>query len=119
MLALYAALATPGAWTVGIDDLVRELGTASERPFFALSRGVRYGLGIEVRNVGGTRVIGHPGSTFSYKTSTWFDSDAQVIVTSCLTRAVDVPTADEDYLYPRAQFFGELLHAAQTLSLDA
>nr|WP_047168083.1 serine hydrolase domain-containing protein [Sphingomonas sp. Y57] len=118
MLTLFGSLLRAGSpIAISLADLTEQLGEPSAQPFFAMSAGTRYGLGIEQRGWAGSRVWGHPGSTVTYMSGTWIDPVARVAVSSCVTRAVDFPLrAGAEFSYPREQLFAMALNTAYALA---
>lgn len=118
MLTVYGSLCAPNSPTgISLDILTEQLLGPSPRPYFALSAGTEYGLGIERRCYAGSEVWGHPGATLSYLSGSWVDPAFGVSISSCLTRSVELPLAgDSEALYPRAQIFSALLSTAYSIA---
>ncbi|RJF90237.1 serine hydrolase domain-containing protein [Sphingomonas cavernae] len=117
MLDLFGALIKPDS-NIGINlsDLTRQTAKHCDKPYFSLSFGTEYGLGVERRAWAGQEVWGHPGSTFSYVTSTWIDAAAKVVVTTCVTRNVSIDETDTALRYPREQLFAMTLNTAYAVA---
>lgn len=118
MLDLFGALIDPDSpLGIKLTDLNAQTGQHADTPYFPLSFGTEYGLGIERRAWAGQEVWGHPGSTFSFVTSTWIDPVAQATVTTCVTRNVAVNETDTALRYPREQLFAMALNTAYAIAL--
>jgi D-alanyl-D-alanine carboxypeptidase len=120
MLELFGALATESTRIgVGLTDLTASVVKPSDTPYYPLSLGAQYGLGIERRAWAGAEVWGHPGSTIACSSGSWCDIARGVTITSCVTHAVTMPiAADFDIRYPRAQLFSMALNTAYTLASE-
>jgi D-alanyl-D-alanine carboxypeptidase len=120
MLSFYGALRhLDNPLGIGLDCLTAETGRPVADPYFSLSIGTEYGLGLERRRWAGSEVWGHPGSTSSYMSATWLDVARGVTVVTCVTRAVAYPlTIDAEHRYPRAQLFAMALNTAYALASD-
>jgi D-alanyl-D-alanine carboxypeptidase len=120
MLGLYASLAAPrNAVGVSLTDLNGCTGRPSANPYFPLSAGTEYGLGVERRAWAGAEVWGHPGSTFTYMSGTWIDVGAGVAVSTCVTRAVPWPRPPGlEARYPREQLFAMALSTAYAIAAE-
>lgn len=102
--------------SLSLDDLARETMKPGPKPYFALSFGTEYGLGLERRAWAGSEVWGHPGSTGASRTSTWIDASRRVAVTTAITDSISLAKSDEDALrYPREQLFSMALNTAYAL----
>jgi D-alanyl-D-alanine carboxypeptidase len=89
-LARYGAAHLPGDATLLTEESKRlmrrpesEIRVHGQDPRY-------YGLGLDLRTVGGRRLIGHSGGYPGHITRTWIDPEAQVVV-SVLTNAIDGP----------------------------
>lgn len=98
-----------------LSDLTAHVLGPRAKPFFALSFGAEYGLGLERRYWAGEEVWGHPGSTLSYLTSTWIDPRRRVTVATCVTCVADPKATVAELRYPRAQLFAMALNAAYSI----
>jgi D-alanyl-D-alanine carboxypeptidase len=95
---------------ISLAELTAVTGKPSNKPYFPMSVGTIYGLGLERREWAGREVWGHPGSTHAYLSGTWVDAVVGVTVTTCITRATTFPPAPgSEYRYPREQLFAMAL----------
>jgi D-alanyl-D-alanine carboxypeptidase len=118
-LALFGSLIRPDNPTgISLANLTGRTGKPSANPHFAMSIGTEYGLGLERRAWAGREVWGHPGSTYSYMTSTWIDAGLGLSVATCVTRVASVTATDLELRYPRAQLFAMILNTAYVLAND-
>jgi D-alanyl-D-alanine carboxypeptidase len=102
---------------VSLSNLTERTGKPCATPYFPLSLGTQYGLGVERRAWAGSEVWGHPGSTYAYLSGTWMDAVRGVTVTTCVTRALTLPLSpDAELRYPRAQLFAMALNTAYALA---
>ena len=120
MLDLFAALCRPDMpLGIALADLNATTGKPSSMPYFPMSAGIEYGIGIERQSWAGREVWGHPGSTYSYASGTWVDPERAIIVTTCVTRKeTHPPSPDVELRYPRAQLFSMALNTAYALAHD-
>lgn len=117
MLDLFVALnAQTSPLGLTLADLSHTPAKPAPSPYFPLSLGAEYGLGVERRTWAGSEVWGHPGSTNCYMTGTWLDPARGVCVSTCVTRSVKLPlTPEAELRYPRAQLFAMALNAAYVM----
>lgn len=120
MLDLFSSLSrNDSPIGISISDINSVTAKPARSPYFPLSVGAEYGLGIERRAWAGSEVWGHPGSTGGYMSGTWTDARRGVTVTTCVTRVAAIPPgADSDIRYPRAQLFAMALSTAYLLAND-
>ncbi|PQM29498.1 beta-lactamase [Sphingopyxis lindanitolerans] len=117
ILAIYQSLLRPdSALKISLDDLARETMKPDAAPYFPMSWGTEYGLGLERRAWAGSEVWGHPGSTGPCGTSTWIDSERRVAVTTAVTHHMKPGAIDGDLRYPRAQLFAMALSTGYALA---
>lgn len=118
MLSLFSSL-IDGKTSIGIQlaDLTADLGQPAPEPYFPMSMGTKYGLGIERRAWAGSEVWGHPGSAaYAYNSGTWVDQTYGITISTCVTRATKFPPPPTaSYAYPREQLFAQALSTAYTL----
>lgn len=103
---------------VSLQDLTADTAKPSSQPHFAMSLGAEYGLGLERRAWAGREVWGHPGSTYSTRSSTWIDPQVRVGITTCITMDYKPGLAGDDIRYPRAQLFAMALDTAYALAAE-
>jgi D-alanyl-D-alanine carboxypeptidase len=117
MLALFGSFLDPKSpLGVSLHDLTAETKKPSAEPYFPMSLGTEYGLGVERRAWAGNEVWGHPGSTGCCMTSTWIDPAQKVsVVTSVTCEANLAGAAHGDLRYPRAQLFAMALSVGYAL----
>ena len=116
VLRFYLSLLQPDSpLGVTLEDLSRETVKPSAEPHFVMSLGAEYGLGLEKRAWAGGDVWGHPGSTYSTRSSTWIDPALRVGVTTCVTYDFKPGLPGDDIRYPRAQLFSMALNTAYAL----
>ena len=119
ILTLYGSLVRKdSALGISLGELVTETKKPSADPYFSMSLGTEYGLGLERRAWAGREVWGHPGSTLSTRSSTWIDAGLGVAVATCVTTNVARGTTGDDIRYPRAQLFAMALNTAYALAAD-
>ncbi|MDZ3833609.1 MAG: serine hydrolase domain-containing protein [Sphingopyxis sp.] len=119
ILAFYGSLLRPDSPAgVTLDDLAGHTLKPVAVPFFPMSLGTEYGLGLERRAWAGREVWGHPGSTGSCRTSTWIDAGLGVGVATAVTHLWDPAGPPDDLRYPRAQLFAMALDTAYALAAD-
>ena len=117
MVDFYGGLIRPDSPIgLALSDLNARTAVTSSDPYFALSIGAEYGLGIERRAWAGREVWGHPGSTMAYMSSTWVDEPLGLTVATCVTRVATVGAPDADLRYPRAQLFAMALNTGYALA---
>jgi len=103
-----------------LGKLIEHTAAPVAKPYFESSLGALYGLGVERRSWAGAEVWGHPGSTTAYMTGTWIDLSRGVTVSTCVTRAAELPLSREtELLYQRSQLFAVVLNTAYALAADA
>ncbi|MGD9811622.1 MAG: serine hydrolase domain-containing protein [Sphingobium sp.] len=116
-IALYSSLMRPySPLGISLHDLTAETKKPSATPYFPMSLGTEYGLGLERRAWAGSEVWGHPGSTLACRSSTWIDAARGVAVATAVTTPVAFGAANDDLRYPRAQLFAMALNTAYALS---
>lgn len=119
ILAFYGSLLRPDSPIgVSLNDLAGTTLKPVAVPFFPMSLGTEYGLGLERRAWAGREVWGHPGSTGSCRTSTWIDAGLGVGVATAVTHLWDPAGPPDDLRYPRAQLFAMALDTAYALTAD-
>jgi D-alanyl-D-alanine carboxypeptidase len=117
IMAIYGSLLDPESpLGITLDDLSRETARPCDQPFFQMSHGTVYGLGLERRAWAGSEVWGHPGSTGGCRTSTWIDAAAGVVVATAVTDHLKPGAIEGDLRYPRAQLFAMALATAYALA---
>lgn len=120
LLDLYVQLSSPtNPLGVSLGDLIRTTGKPSTSPYFPMSIGTEYGLGVERRCWAGRDVWGHPGSVLTCVTATWTDPEMGVTVTTCVTRNFAFGASDDDLRYPRAQLFAMALNTGYAIAESA
>jgi D-alanyl-D-alanine carboxypeptidase len=117
MIALFASLLdAKSPLGVSLKDLTAETKKPSASPYFPMSLGTEYGLGLERRAWAGSEVWGHPGSTGCCMTSTWIDPAEKVGVATSVTCEANLGgAAHGDLRYPRAQLFAMALTTGYAL----
>lgn len=117
ILAIYQSLTRERSPVgVSLQEMTKETKQPSANPYYPMSIGAEYGLGLELRAWAGSRVWGHPGSTVSCRSSTWIDPERGVAIATCVTGHIRVGTAGDDIRYPRAQLFSMALNTAYALA---
>lgn len=119
ILAIYASLMRKDSpLGISLKDLASETLKPPANPYFALSAGTEYGLGLERRSWAGSEVWGHPGSTGACRTSTWIDAARGVAITTVATTHISRSDKGEELRYPRAQLFSMALNTAYALATE-
>lgn len=103
---------------VSLHELSANTLEPTSKPYFPMSLGAAYGLGLERRAWAGREVWGHPGSTGSCRTSTWIDPGKGVGVATAVTQVWDPSGPPEELRYPREQLFAMALEAAYAVAPD-
>ena len=117
ILAIYKSLLHPDSpLGISLDDLAHETLKPCAEPYFPMSKGMEYGLGLERRAWAGAEVWGHPGSTAACRTSTWIDAQRRVAVATAVTDHISIVTPGDDLTYPRAQLFAMALNTAYAIA---
>ena len=120
ILTIFKSLLKPdSALGISLNTLTAETAKPSADPYFPMSLGTEYGLGLERRSWAGRKVWGHPGSTYSTRSSTWIDAGCGVGVATCVTTVVPSGTLNDEFRYPRAQLFAMALNTAYALAAGA
>nr|WP_316638938.1 serine hydrolase domain-containing protein [uncultured Roseateles sp.] len=119
ILAIYSSLVRRDSpLGITLNDLASETLKPPANPYFALSAGTEYGLGLERRSWAGSEVWGHPGSTGACRTSTWIDVARRVAITTVATTHISRSDKGEELRYPRAQLFSMALNTAYALATE-
>jgi D-alanyl-D-alanine carboxypeptidase len=119
ILAIYQSLVRADSpLGLSLHDLTRQTNRPCATPYFPMSLGTEYGLGLELRAWAGSEVWGHPGSTLTCRSSTWIDPQRRVAVATCVTQHLRPGAAGEDLRYPRAQLFSMALNTAYALAQE-
>lgn len=117
ILAIYCSLMRHDSpLGISLKDLASETLKPAAKPYFPLSAGTEYGLGLERRAWAGREVWGHPGSTGACRTSTWIDAACGVAVTTAATTHISKGDTGDELRYPRAQLFSMALNTAYALA---
>ncbi len=119
IIAIYGSLLRKDSpLGITLEDLAGRTMKPSAKPYFPMSLGTEYGLGLERRAWAGREVWGHPGSTMSTRSATWIDAELGIGVASCVTTHVERDAPPDDLRYPRAQLFSMALNTAYALAAD-
>ncbi len=119
ILAIYGSLLrTDSPLGISLADLASETKKPCAEPYFPMSLGTEYGLGLERRTWAGSEVWGHPGSTGACRTSTWIDAARGVLVATAVTADLTAFKGGDDLRYPRAQLFSMALNTAYALAAE-
>lgn len=117
MLAIYGSLLRDDSpLGISLADLAGRTMAPCANPYFPMSLGAVYGLGLERRKWAGREVWGHPGSTYSSRSSTWIDPVRDVRVATSVTTSLEPGSPPEDLRYPRAQLFAVALGTGYALA---